>query len=133
MFFIFNCITEWKGRSLTIYILIFFSRTTVPCAKRGCDTPWMFLFQYQLCLVTLPYTQDDYNCFGLVEQFDIFENIVLQNHWMEWKQIWSKYRYSFGDLLSKLCLLTPSIIQDDHHHWLCNFCFSPPSIIISDW
>jgi len=84
MFFIFNCIAEWKGRSLTIYILIFLSRTTVP---NVCQT-WMWYSLDAplpiLCLVTLPYTQDGCHCFGLVEKFDIFENIVLQNHWMEW-------------------------------------------------
>jgi hypothetical protein len=64
--------------------------------------PKEYRYLDQICFHSIQW--DDYHWFGLVEKFDIFENIVLQNHWMEWKQIWSKYRYSFGTL-SKLCLI----------------------------
>jgi len=33
--------------------------------------------------MTMSNIQDGHHGFSLVEKFDIFENIVLQNHWME--------------------------------------------------
>jgi hypothetical protein len=75
----------------------------------------------KLCPVTLPYIQDGCNGFWLVEKLEIFENLLLYNHSMEWNQIWSNF--SSSGPLSKLCPLTPSIIQDGCHGWLCTRLF----------
>ena len=117
-------------RPLTFQILIFLSRITGSnCTKLGCDIPWMVLFQ-KLCAVTFPYIQDNSPGFWLVYIkiiLEIFEIVLLQNYWMEWNQLWSKYSLGGGFPFK----IVSVIIQDGHHNWLCNFWFS--SIILSFW
>jgi hypothetical protein len=50
---------------------------------------------WYLCPVTLPYIQD--GCHGLwsIEKLEIFENLLLYNHSMEWNQIWSNLKLLF--------------------------------------
>ena len=73
---------------------------------------YFFVYPFpKLCPVTLPYIQD--GCHGLwsIEKLEIFENLLLYNHSMEWNQILSNLKKNKWLILFS-CLHMTSEIQD---------------------
>ena len=96
-----------------------------------------------MCLVTLPFIQEDHQGFLLIENLNFFK--MFQNHWMEWNKF--SFKKSFGDPLPKLCIWTLYTFQDGYYiitveqmlSYLCKANAEPlnlvhfPAIVESGW